>query len=937
MRLRISYILLLFFLFLSANRVIAQTEVFDGTISVKDELFFDYSRIRIYSFINEDVANRWMSLIQEGEHEIEESKSETTPDKETGYFQLDLEREGLVVYVGCKGYNVVKLAYEDCNPGLEIVLTKKGDREIKNKVDSISSLDEVEVEGDRIRKSSSGSISTAVENDWMISRAEFRIPFKLRKNMRVAAQALWRDRVDIVDETRDTVFTYGSATFHDKNEHRDTQLRRMDFDMERDSMYGITQIGKKRLDSLAVETNAELMSQISFMPDADTILVNIVDAMSGFDPDPSHPYPFGATVQIVDYNTVLYTEVFNNNGERSTPLKFLEFDFADFLPDSTEFVVHSRKVSNTHSVDLKLQFHVGSAILDERDTTNVKQLSDLRNTLFNIDEDEDRTLLDVRLTGMASPEGNFLSNKELAARRARTVEREVVSFIGNPNKVMTEEAKVAKWEWVADSLEYDGHKSIAQEIREITEKFPGNIAVQNSHISKIGSYGLVKEVYLPKFRIVRCEYSEKKNELKDPRLILEEYNKGKKLSRAEYFRLLHFIRNDKPLLKRVASDAVKNTYEKKYSRDSVYNYGHWAYAAAMLANAYVATDTLDMKLQEPFFSYRIEKVSEKQDTVFFPDINSKEKISDNVVGYHNSIPMAANQLIMTIKQHKRQYNKLAQVWECLIERYGEEYAKLVDISKCKRGLYRQENEEGKRIREVVMSISPTNAVVMNLAMSNPKNINDDYLLNAIKDTLSLPDKSASDYLKSIISLRRKEQGMAENYLANSFCKDIRMIAVANNDFDLIDVNDTDYHVITRALPLWLEKMKDNIKKANRKVSFNIVKKPVVKTIVPVNATDTANVVEQEYKLIKQRVVTEMSEEEYNKHPFAIFVKAFDSLTDKDNTNDGQATVELYNVFDKENVYLSIFEVFLVRDENIRKNKELLRKLIEVRNGYLKSA
>ena len=81
----------------------------------------------------------------------------------------------------------------------------------------------------------------------------------------------------------------------------------------------------------------------------------------------------------------------------------------------------------------------------------------------------------------------------------------------------------------------------------------------------------------------------------------------------------------------------------------------------------------------------------------------------------------------------------------------------------------------------------------------------------------------------------------------------------------------------------------------------------------------------------------MSEEEYNKHPFAIFVKAFDSLTDKDNTNDGQATVELYNVFDKENVYLSIFEVFLVRDENIRKNKELLRKLIEVRNGYLKSA
>jgi hypothetical protein len=151
-----------------------------------------------------------------------------------------------------------------------------------------------------------------------------------------------------------------------------------------------------------------------------------------------------------------------------------------------------------------------------------------------------------------------------------------------------------------------------------------------------------------------------------------------------------------------------------------------------------------------------------KDMISETDIMRDPENRDIVDGYTNGPSVAANQLIMTLKQPKRSYKKHIPILQSLIDGKGAEYDTLLIFSKCMEGKYDGPSAEAQEIRKVVSAVSATNAVVINLAVNDSP----EFLEAAIADSVNLPDNAISDYLKSIICLRKNDKEKAERYLAN---------------------------------------------------------------------------------------------------------------------------------------------------------------------------
>ena len=217
-------------------------------------------------------------------------------------------------------------------------------------------------------------------------------------------------------------------------------------------------------------------------------------------------------------------------------------------------------------------------------------------------------------------------------------------------------------------------------------------------------------------------------------------------------------------------------------------------------------------------------------------------------------------------------------------------------------------------------------MVINLAVNDSP----EFLEAAIADSVNLPDNAISDYLKSIICLRKNDKERAERYLANCFCKDVKYIGIASNDYDLLSTTDSEYHVIVGALTIWRRNMGKYIKNKNR-----TVKRVMAESVTAQDSTlAEMKIPEDSVKVVQQEIYEEMSEEDFNNHSFVKFDKALTALTDNENNNYTEAVEMLYDVFDKESTYLTILNVFMLRDSNINKDEKMLDKLRSIRDEYV---
>lgn len=902
----------LFFAFTSMN---AQSFMIDGTVEVQtaddDFNIFEFDKyIVIYTFMQEGDANQALrELTANSNAVITYAFSRVKPSK-FGEFSVEVDRDGaMLVWCSDKRYESKIYNRRSINDGMRINLRLKDTEEKKdpNVIIKVEKTEDgidkeelrkkgVEITGKRENRKHNVSQSEE-EGGVMTSTTTIRVPYRLKKNTRVVVQPVWYDRVDMTDDRSDTVFSYGKVVYSDRTEYGMTQTRLMDFDNMRDTLqkYSADIAGERVYsvigDSLYRDT---LISRISYNESLDTIEIYLLDTLSGYDPDGSHPYPFGAIVAIGDYNTVLKTHTQKDDGERRSPLKFLDFTFKEFLPNKDDFYEKIADERQELPGELRLNFQVGKAEIIPNDSSSRAQLETLRNTFSEIINDPTgrRGLVGVNVYGMASPEGSEDGNKDLARRRAQYAINEIKKFTAGRN-VRMQDPQVAPWSKVVDFLRADNLNDEADAIAEIINKNPNSIKAQNEQIYKLPYYStLIKDVYLPKLRTVRYEYIVNFFGEPKPEVVLARYKADKKadFTRGEYWTLFNYIDN-MPELEEVAKYALEKT-RNTYDEDSVYSNGYWPYAACLLACTYIARDTVDLNVLAPFLDLETVKDEEtgEEQVQHLRSKKNSQNIRSRIVEYINFPEVAANQLIMVLKRHNSPLRSKIPVLEAIMEGQGAQFDTIAAISKCMRGGYKvgaasKTEEEAAEVRNLVSATSVTNSVVINLAMDDPDDDadNDKYLAAALRECELLPDNAISDYIKSVAHFRNKNGVAADSLLANSFLKDLKMVAIANNDKDLKN-DDSGYKVIVGALKRWKETM------------------------------------------VADTTLTE-------NHPFVWYNRMLDELKKGEHANLDYAKEALYRSFDLDKQYLSILNVSLKNDKSIANNEATVEILKRFRNEY----
>ncbi len=801
-----------------------------------------------------------------------------------GEFKLTMPASGGYLLVWCPEYTKCPHAlyeHRTVSSGMNIVLKyddEKFERTITEKGDTVRQVRNVTITAERI--GAKGSVSaSAEEGGVMESEMILKIPYRVKPNMRVAVQPMWYDRVDIGNENSDTLFSYGKIVYRDRNEYKTTLTRLMDFDLMRDTIYSMASDSTTRY--VKEVDGHKIFSNIQFSPKNDTIFVHVIDTVSGFDPDYSHPYPFGVVVAVGDYNTIIYKETEKDEGERRAPLKFLDFTFKEFLPDKKKFKVKMENRSYEAPGELKLNFQQGRAVIVPNDSSSRAQLDNLRATFAGIKADSSRTLAHVTVYGMASPEGNLSHNKELARKRAQYAMEQIKTF--TERSVQMYEPQVAPWSDVVELLIADGLTEEADELNTIIAAHPGDIMAQGRRIAALGCYETIKERYLPMLRTVRYNYKVNIEDQLPPDTVLQRYREGNfdSFKRGEYWTLFNFI-EDKNELEGVvkhAHDVTRNTDDS----DSVYCKGYWPYAACLLACCYIARDTVDLDVLSPFLDLNV-----VNDTVSRLRFQRNSSITTNrIVEYINYPEVAANQLIMVLKQPNSPLRRKIPVLEAIMKGQGLEYDTLAAISKCMRGGYKPGNvsneDEAQRIRNIVSSTSATNYVIINLAMDEPGDTDTKYLDAAEEKSAMLPDNAVSDYLKAVIKFRKNDNLAADSLLAESFVKDPKMIAIAYIDQDLISA-DGSYKVVTGGLRFWNTIMSGKV-------------------------------------------------EGKEDHPYTWWAKAFAELNKGSYADVELAKEYMYRCFELDKRYLRILSVSIKSDKEIVNNALLTERLREIRSEY----
>lgn len=927
---KMRYIYLLLFLLLPfAVELSAQVRV-NGEVFVEqseeDVLnngMFEYNKyIVVYTFTQRSAAEDALKKLQNNPSAKIEYFDINKPDKQ-GKFTVAVYSKEQIMLIWCsdRRYKSEIFVNKTIKNNIRITLSSTGatvkSAAKKEGWGEDQKLENVEVVAKR--KKGGSDIAVSEEEDGLItSKVRIRIPYPdgvKRENLRVVAQPMWYDRTDMIDEQSDTVFSYGRLVYGDTDEYSMTQTRLMDFNIMRDTLYSYNEsVKEKRYNRIIsedikikrdgveyIETiNDTIISNITF--DKDSINIFIIDTVSGVDPDGSHPYPFGAIVAIGDYNTVLYKDSSKrNNGERRSPLKFLDFKFKEFMPNPDDFYEEQLEELQEVPGELRLNFQLGKAVIIPNDSASIAQLETLRKT-FSAVTNNGGSILAVTVHGMASPEGSLQTNLNLARGRAQYAINEIRRFTNT--RIDMEEPEVAGWDKVAELLVADGYATEAEAVSEIVNKYPNRIYDQYSQIRNLPYYkDLIYDVYLPKLRTVRYSYIFRKYDILPAEEILKKFKQDKDLvrDRGSFFALFKEI-TDKNELEPIAKHALEVTRDES----SIYNKGYWAYPACLLACCYIARDTADYDVLMPFLdlkpfwndstqSYQIAEPQIKREGL---DEHGKGKI----LNYVNFPEFAVNQLIMILNGGGlSQYRNIVPNLEAIVTgaikrgKVGLEYDTIMKMSKCFRGGYKVGNiskteEEAAEVRNIASSTSPTNLVVVNLAADEPYDASDDtkYLAIAEDGMKNLPDNAESDYLKAVIMLRLNDKHKSEEYLAESFKKDYKMMAYANNDLDLMPNpegnEDSNYKVIYGAMKLW-------------------------------NSAMDSLVVNDE------------------KHPYTWYKKSLDVLTKEKNPNVEFAREAMFRCFDMDKRYFTILGVAIRNDDRIRQKKELIEILKEFRKNY----
>lgn len=797
------------------------TRQIQGSVALSDEAimesfmggaFYCY----VYSFYNKEDADRNLKNFKDNKIKYNDVPSADyqdavrvvlSGDKPEVPFKIEAVNDGYIIVLVNKDDYEVKPDMRKVTKNMSSPNYSVSKKKVKAKTGDMTKdtheLQEVTVQG-KTKLGASVSSRTVEEDGKLFLRiADLPHPCRSRSNSRIIVQPYWLDGADMGDNK---VFAYAAPVVYDYNEYDCTQTRRMDFDIKNNDALG----------NYIVDEHTTTRIEVK---DDSIRLLHYIDTLSGHNPDESYPYPARAIISVEDYNERYVLDTIRiDEGERTNYIKFLDFSYEkDFDVNLDDFEEKMEVRPMDSNGEVKLNFEVGKATLNPKDTMNIRILEGARKELSEAFSQSTSKLKFMQVFGYSSPEGNPQSNLDLARRRADFALSEIRQSIPSHmwRAIRPSESMILGWNVVADSLARDGLTEEARQVREIVEKYPGNLVSQGQAVQRLACYAsIIKPLYLPKLRTVRYTYTKVEDRTLSSEELIKMFEEGRdtEFNRAHYFSLIKLYwdkeqRKDPKVrlrLEQIAKRALVNTRMSKDDlndeKDSLFNEGYWALAANILATSYIERDTFDLDILRPFINRKI-VVDSMGNKRYAEQLRQKRQRFDfkgepiGVEKYTNFPQIIAEQIIMLLMQPGRKnMEELGELTD-MIENDAEcmsnpSYSKMLALANCKRGYYRASanctEERARRVRAEVSGISVANSVIMNIALADADG--DETARSALMDQIyDLPETSVAYYLRSIIELLRPIPDVKQSaaYLAESFKLDLRKMPVANNDQQLI--------------------------------------------------------------------------------------------------------------------------------------------------------
>lgn len=487
----------------------------------------------------------------------------------------------------------------------------------------------------------------------------------------------------VLDGNKKDTLEFRQAVVMDGTEYHETQLRRMNFSKDSDFLIGIAE----KYPALTEKTDRVSIN--------DTIYL---------DP-PSQRVFVEARMWLEDYNQVYFVreEQLIDTRRVRRPMRFLEYSLESqrLDPMKSEYQRRAQRELMGSSSQLDITFLVGQAKVDPKDTASLAQLEKLREELDLLNNTDGTTLKHYGITGTASPEGKYASNKALATERLRYIQQQVEASIPSYRRERITrdppEARVATWEELAALLEADSLKREAAQVREITERYPGALDQQGARIQKLPFYNSIIKEHLGKLRSVEFSYKYEVFRELTPEEVERryhtdpDYHSGKKeFTPYEFWVLIQRLKKPEEL------EAVCQRAIAQAQRQG----DEWPLPSNILAESYIRRNHVDTTVLAPF----VEEFRQK--------VNFSYMRMNGTVITKNPEEVVANQVIMMLKGEH--YQRAVQIAEMF--RDHPKYKDLRAIARCLAGYFKPGKPGAQETYQMIRPTTPRNTVVMDMAM-----------------------------------------------------------------------------------------------------------------------------------------------------------------------------------------------------------------------------
>lgn len=611
-----------------------------------------------------------------------------------------------------------------------------------------------------------------------MERYPFPKPHLGRSNGRLVIQTYVLDLN--AEPGKDTV-EYHYPIVMDGEEYYRTQLRRKGFRVHRDPLLEVSESTR--------ETYGWLTDTTDHVGWEDSYYLE----------DPGQQVKIWSRLWWEDYNTVYYRDSLNLADSRrvSRPMRFLDYDVRSYALDmeNSHYLRTARPERRDDSRDLALQFEVGSARIDEKDSTSMAEMGKLLSSIQAIVDDtaNGSRMNEYSVYGTASPEGNYQRNRQLASRRMEYIRERIQSIVRRKIGAY-QYADVASWEELADTLEASQLLQEAEAVRAIVKKYPGNMDVQGARVRTLPYYKTLIVPKLEKLRRVRVVYKYELFRNLTEQEILHKYRTdpavrsgAADLMAYEYWSLMKLIRDSVITDPGEQEDILRRAVKLARLRDK-----NWQLPENMLAQFIIdhgmPPDTTLLAPHVDFDFY-----DEKSDgTRLWADRDYTALSGESYV--KNPSAVVANQVVMMMKAGK--YERAADLAQILkTSKDSQAYLRLYYIARCLGGYFNDDQAaDADELYRAIEGTSPRNSFVINLAMGK--------FPQAQLDLEEMdPEDPVTHYLHAQLICQKhydkgttvwsaipspEDQETALKELARCFRMDPKYIGIAQTDFDIFE-------------------------------------------------------------------------------------------------------------------------------------------------------